>query len=72
MIVPESALTTDEYDYIGYLVNPTTYFPILHEQPADNPPELHNPRRRRFSMVWSLTRAERADDTVPPTDDLAL
>lgn len=39
MIVPESALTTDEYDYIGYLVSLTHPSPpiitIVHEPPPD-------------------------------------
>lgn len=71
LIVPDTALTTDEYDYIGYLVStlPSSQCWMSYLQEF---PELHNPFRSRRGMVWNLSRAIRADDPGPPPDGMAL
>lgn len=73
MIVPDTALTTDEYDYIGYLVRYSSTIQYYKTSfLLTNFAELYNSFRSRRSMVWSVPWAIRANDPGPPTHGLAL
>lgn len=71
LVVPDTALTTDSYEYIGYLVRFCTMqlMRILH---ANQEPELHNPIRSRCSILRPVPRPIRSDGAGTSSHGMAL